>query len=382
MGTSLSIYIYSGTRPSSPHIRPLPSALHFHSKPRPYSLDDPSRPSPSCRLQQKFHVGAGAPQPPRVVSRRLGRWASTRWFLQLPTKSPRPPFPAEKNSPLSCRRCRPFVMPSGHRTSPSSGRRTESADPELIVDLTTQLNQALEERDKYKRQLEQTKRQSSISVNTSGNIRQPPSVQDLKAQVEDLKRRNEDSEDEVEQWKADYEALKRTHQSIYQEYEERLGRLRSENTDLKKKNEDLHIAYNSLSANYNSSMTSKLAERPKERGQKEYHAEAGRSSRDKDKKREKDSKRLSDRFEHDRGRGADRERDSRPPLTKTKRRDSYIEPFGPSSSGRATSRSRQVPRNFNPLGSPVYSSGSGGSAVEDGEDGNYHPYPVVHHTMR
>lgn len=300
-------------------------------------------------------------------------------------------------------------MPSGHRTSPSSGRRTESgssprlfsvpshtdayaADPELIVDLTTQLNQAREDRDKYKRQLEQTKRQSSISVNTSGNIRQPSSVQDLKAQVEDLKRRNEDSEDEVEQWRADYEALKRKHQSIYQDFEDQLDRLRSENnhlrsenSDLKKKNEDLHIAYNSLSANYNSSMTSKLAERPKDRGQKEYHAEASRSSRDKEKKRDKDSKRLSDRFEHDRGRGADRERDSRPPVTKTKRRDSYIEPFGPSSSGRATSRSRQVPRNaanLNPLGSPIYSSGSGGSAVEDGEDGNYHPYPVVHHTTR
>lgn len=313
-------------------------------------------------------------------------------------------------------------MPSGHRTSPSSGRKTESGssprlfsvpshtdayaatDAEQLLDqlsrVNTQLNQAIEEREKYKYQLEQSKKRSSVSINTSSTVRQPASIQDLKEQVEDLRLQRDKSDDERDQSRANYVALQQEHSVIWQDYEAKLDRLRLENSRLQNENdslrqesEKLYAAYTQTSSNYNA-RSSKLPERPKERASKEYHPAGGSSSssRDKEKKREKEeakeakeqNKRLSGRFETDRGRGSgrerERERDTRPPVTKSKRRDSYIEPWGSGAPARGTSRSRQVPRNapnLDGLRSPVaYSSGSGGSAIDDTEDGNYHPYPV------
>lgn len=307
-------------------------------------------------------------------------------------------------------------MPSGHRTSPSSGRRAESGssprlfsvpsshtdayaamdDEQRLRDelsrVTTALNQANAENEKYKYRLEQAKKRSSISINTSSTVRQPTSVQDLKEQVNFLEQENVESEDEIKQWKADYEALQRSHSSIYREQEDKISDLRRENKHLKeendrlqKLNDSLNVAYTHLSEKHHTSQTSKLPERPKERGQKEYYPDSG-GSRDKSKRKEDrdQNKRLSDRFEPDRGRGSGRERESResrPPVTKTKRRDSYVEGWGPPAAPRATSRSRHsTPRNapnLDPLRSPgAYSSGSGGSAIDSTEDGNYHPYPV------
>lgn len=310
-------------------------------------------------------------------------------------------------------------MPSGHRTSPSSGRKTESgSSPRLfsvpshadayaasdaeqrlrdqLSKVTTQLNQVLEENNKYRTEIDKSKKRSSININTSSTVRRPSSIQDLQEHVEYLQQKNEDSENEVEDWKASYTALEKKHSTIYQEYEDQVRslqrentRLRDDNDRLRKDNESLDIAYTQASSNLHSK-SSKLPERPKERAPKEYYPDAGRSGRDKDKKREKEevkeqTKRLSDRFDSERGRGSgrerERERDTRPPLTKSKRRDSYIEGWGSGAPARATSRSRQqVPRNapnIDGLRSPVtYSSGSGGSAIDDTEDGNYHPYPV------